>query len=78
LDGENLTYEWTSLDPGVHELQQELARIVADAVDEPSHEAVFAMVKRAAVRAATGVDGPVNVMDQPRGPIPGLTEAWFC
>lgn len=83
FDPEGLTYTWASSDPRVDELQAELRAITEAAAgdqDGPSSppERVFAQIKRAAIRAATGHDAPVSIAPQPREPVPGLTEAWFC
>ena len=78
LNEEQLSYEWASRDARTVALRHEVAAIVEDAADAEHHDQVFAAVKRAAVRAATGVDGAVTVMAQPRSFVPGLTEAWFC
>ncbi len=85
FDDERLTYTWESEDPRVDALQRELALIVERSVTgecrtcagEP-YEATFARVKRAALRAFTGIDREVAVAQQPRKPVPGLTESWFC
>ncbi len=78
LNEAELTYGWASRDAEVAALQQELSRVIEAAPDAEDHGAVFAAVKRVAVFAATGVDAPATVTEQPRAPAPGLTEAWFC
>lgn len=84
FDAERLTYAWNSPDPRVDALQSELAAIVEtaaaishDHADERP-EITFAKVKRATLRVLTGLDTVAAVAPQPRGAVPGLTEAWFC
>lgn len=84
FDDERLTYTWTGPDRCVDDLQAEIAGLVeaaalaAEGGDRSSGLATFAEVKRAALRASTGRDAPVEVAPQPGRPVPGLTEAWFC
>ena len=77
LNEAELTYRWSSRDEKSQHLQRVLARIVEEA-DGSDHLRTFAAVKRAAMAAATGIDAPVEVLEQPRAAVPGLTEAWFC
>ena len=81
FDAAALTFTWRSQDARLDALQAELATIVEGAATEESGEAnevTFAKVKRAALRALTGLDRPVEVVPQLREAAPGLTEAWFC
>ena len=84
FDEAGLTFNWTNPDPRLEALQRELARVVeADAAPGADgkaipYEVTFAKVKRAALKALAGIDGPARVAPQPLKQVPGLTEAWFC
>lgn len=85
LDTERLTYLWSHPDPRMDALQTSLAAIVEESTSQHTHDTaggdaleVFGRVKRAALAAANGADGPVEVAPQPPGFVPGLAESWFC
>ncbi|MBT5773962.1 MAG: radical SAM protein [Dehalococcoidia bacterium] len=82
FDDNALTHTWRSSDPRLDELQLEIAEIVeasacANCDPEPATE-TFRKVKAAAHRHLRGDDSPVEVAEQPRRAVPGLTESWFC
>ena len=78
-DRDRLTYDWSSPDPRVDELQAELASLVERSVARgDSLEAAFLDVN-AAVHAAAGARPPAVAINA--GSIEGrprLTEPWFC
>jgi radical SAM superfamily enzyme YgiQ (UPF0313 family) len=89
FDEQGLTYAWSNADPRIDPLQRELAAIVEAAAarctcDEPAAEhrrhdlATFVEVKRATLAALGRAGEPVDVAPQPEGPVPRLTEDWFC
>ena len=84
FDAERLTFEWTNPDPRIEALQAAVAAIAEEAASACTHQRrddpleTFARVKRAAVAALGGRASTVSVAPQPRGAVPGLTEAWFC
>ena len=89
FDEQGLTYAWSNADPRIDPLQREIAVIVEAAAarcscDEPAAEhrnhdlATFAEVKRATLAALGRAGEPVDVAPQPGGPVPRLTEDWFC
>jgi hypothetical protein len=67
----------------VDALQASLAALIETDTAQHDHASedplpVFTSVKRAALAAASGVDGAVTVASQPERFVPGLAEAWFC
>ena len=82
FDDDALTYEWTSGDPLLDTLQREISTIVESSActscdPEPATE-TFRKVKAAAHRYLRADTSPVEVVQQPRSVVPGLTESWFC
>ena len=84
FDAERLTFEWTNPDPRIEPLRAEVAAIAEQAATACTHDRpddaleTFARVKRAALAAIGDRASAVSVAPQPRGVVPGLTEAWFC
>jgi radical SAM superfamily enzyme YgiQ (UPF0313 family) len=83
FDPGSLTYRWSNPDPGMDQLQAEVAaQVEAAAAGHACHSAesqaaTFAAVKRTAFRVLTGRDAPDPPVEHGR-PVPGLTEDWFC
>ena len=82
FDSDALTHTWSSPDPRLDALQLEIAEIVeaascANCDPEPAIE-TFRKVKAAAHRHLRGDTDPIEVAQQPRRAVPGLTESWFC
>jgi hypothetical protein len=71
-DDERLTYKWRAADPGVDDLQAEIAAIV-EAGTEKRADTVTTYER---VRAAVGAP-PVDLSGSTRGR-PRLSESWFC
>jgi radical SAM superfamily enzyme YgiQ (UPF0313 family) len=82
FDDEALTHIWRSSDPRLDALQIEIAKIVEAAActscdTEPAIE-TFRKVKAAAHRHLRADTDAIEVAQQPRRAVPGLTESWFC
>lgn len=83
FDEEGLGYTWQNPNPGVEELQLEVAAIVeeeslpVDGSDLPDPAQAFGRIKDAAKRAR-GLPADPPQADLPLDIVPGLTEAWFC
>jgi radical SAM superfamily enzyme YgiQ (UPF0313 family) len=80
FDDNALTHTWRSSDPHLDALQLEIAAIIescANCDPEPAIE-IFRKVKAAAHRHLRADCDPVEVAQQPRRAVPGLTESWFC
>ncbi len=82
FDSDALTHTWSSPDPRLDALQLEISQIVEDSActgcdAEPATE-TFRKVKAAAHRHLRTDNGPIEVAQQPRRAVPGLTESWFC
>jgi radical SAM superfamily enzyme YgiQ (UPF0313 family) len=82
FDDDALTHTWHSSDPRLDALQLEIAEIVESSActncdAEPATE-TFRKVKAAAHHHLRGDTDHIEVAQQPRRTVPGLTESWFC
>ena len=86
-DAEHLGWSWTSPDPRLDALHEELAAVAADAEDggwpaRRAYDAVCAATaRRLALPSRCAAAGPVDGALRsplPEGSRPRLTEAWFC
>ena len=77
LDEAAFTYRWKHPDPGMDQLQKEIAQLVArDAEDERDTAATFYSVKELA--SGRDPDGVTCSLPPDRHRVPRLTESWFC
>lgn len=80
LDPAALSHTWTHADPRVDRLQQDIARLAADAADRKIAPPITFARIRELVHAACGRTPPAltQLPHPPRPPAPRLTEPWFC
>jgi len=89
-EAERLSWTWTAFDPGLDELQAELANLVESSASAPCPKGVeedFAEVQERILAYATKAAGatsrrsrpvPGSLSVGPPGPRPRLNEPWFC
>ena len=88
-DPERLSWVWTAAEPGLDDLQQELAQLVESAATSPlaaGSQGVFEQVRARvddrlpapSMGAARCPAWPAGGSKGPGGPRPKLSEPWFC
>ena len=81
FDETALTYEWTHPDARVDRLCDEaLALVQSGEAEEASRREIFTRLWAAAHKAAEQLVAPLPepIVASPRGPIPYLSEPWYC
>jgi hypothetical protein len=81
-DADRLGWTWTHPDPSIDRLQQELAALVEERVDQDGAETFWAIDALIRSRSARSSAPPPAAGAVSTGPRPGqrarLTEPWFC